>query len=159
MLFNSFNKKLKIVDTLSYRTKSARKEDVERKWYIIDAEDVVLGHLGTKVATILRGKHKPSYTPHVDTGDYVVVINAEKMRLTGNKGDQRQYITYSLYPGGQKRVSINEMLKKKPTFPVEAAIKGMLPKGVLGRAMFRKLFVYAGSEHPHAAQQPETLEI
>lgn len=147
------------MDTLSYRTKSARKEDVERKWYIIDAEDVVLGHLGTKVATILRGKHKPSYTPHVDTGDYVVVINAEKMRLTGNKGDQRQYITYSLYPGGQKRVSINEMLKKKPTFPVEAAIKGMLPKGVLGRAMFRKLFVYAGSEHPHAAQQPETLEI
>lgn len=156
---NSFNKKLKIVDTLSYRTKSARKEDVERKWYVVDAEDVVLGRLGTKVATILRGKHKPSYTPHVDTGDYVVVINAEKVRLTGSKAEQREYISYSLYPGGQKRVSVKEMLKKKPIFPVEAAVKGMLPKGTLGRAMYRKLFVYAGTEHPHAAQQPETLEI
>ncbi len=147
------------MDTLSYKTKSARKEDVERKWYVVDAENVVLGRLGTKVATILRGKHKPSYTPHTDTGDYVVVINAEKIRLTGDKGNQREYISYSLYPGGQKRVTINEMLAKKPTYPVEHAVKGMLPKGKLGRAMYRKLFVYTGTEHPHTAQQPETLEI
>ena len=147
------------MDTLSYKTKSARKEDVERKWYVVDAENVVLGRLGSKVATILRGKHKPSYTPHIDTGDYVIVINAEKVRLTGDKGNQREYISYSLYPGGQKRVTVNEMLAKKPTYPVEAAVKGMLPKGKLGRAMYRKLFVYTGSEHPHTAQQPETLEI
>lgn len=147
------------MDTLSYKTKSARKEDVERKWYVVDAEDVVLGRLGTKVATILRGKHKPSYTPHIDTGDYVIVINAEKVRLTGSKASQREYISYSLYPGGQKRVTVKEMLTKKPIFPVEAAVKGMLPKGKLGRAMYKKLFVYAGSEHPHAAQQPQTLEI
>ena len=147
------------MDTLSYKTKSARKEDVERKWYVVDAENVVLGRLGSKVATILRGKHKPSYTPHIDTGDYVIVINAEKVRLTGDKGNQREYISYSLYPGGQKRVTVNEMLAKKPIYPVEAAVKGMLPKGKLGRAMYRKLFVYTGSEHPHTAQQPETLEI
>ena len=147
------------MDTLSYKTKSERKEDVERKWYIVDAEDLILGRFCTRVATVLRGKHKPSYTPHIDTGDYVIVINAEKVRLTGNKVDQREYISYSLYPGGQKRVTIKEMLKKKPIFPVEAAVKGMLPKGTLGRAMYKKLFVYAGSEHPHAAQQPETLEI
>ncbi len=147
------------MDTLSYKTKSARKEDVERKWYVVDAENVVLGRLGTKVATVLRGKHKPSYTPHTDTGDYVIVINAEKIRLTGDKGNQREYISYSLYPGGQKRVTINEMLAKKPTYPVEHAVKGMLPKGKLGRAMYKKLFVYTGSEHPHSAQQPETLEI
>ena len=147
------------MDTLSYKTKSARKEDVERKWYVVDAENVVLGRLGSKVATILRGKHKPSYTPHIDTGDYVIVINAEKVRLTGDKGNQREYISYSLYPGGQKRVTVNEMLAKKPIYPVEAAVKGMLPKGKLGRAMYRKLFVYTGSEHPHTAQQPEILEI
>lgn len=147
------------MDTLSYKTKSARKEDVERKWYVVDAENVVLGRLGTKVATVLRGKHKPSYTPHIDTGDYVIVINAEKIRLTGDKGNQREYISYSLYPGGQKRVTINAMLAKKPTYPVEHAVKGMLPKGKLGRAMYKKLFVYTGSEHPHSAQQPETLEV
>jgi large subunit ribosomal protein L13 len=147
------------VDTLSYKTKSTRKEDVERKWFVVDAENVVLGRLGTKVATILRGKHKASYTPHIDTGDYVVVINAEKIRLTGSKAEQREYVSYSLYPGGQKRVTVKEMLSKKPIVPVEAAVKGMLPKGKLGRAMYKKLFVYAGSEHPHAAQQPQTLEI
>lgn len=147
------------MDTLSYKTKSTRKEDVERKWFVVDAENVVLGRLGTKVATILRGKHKASYTPHIDTGDYVVVINAEKIRLTGSKAEQREYVSYSLYPGGQKRVTVKEMLSKKPIVPVEAAVKGMLPKGKLGRAMYKKLFVYAGSEHPHAAQQPQTLEI
>lgn len=147
------------MDTLSYKTKSQRKEDVERKWHIIDAEDLVLGRMSSKIATILRGKHKPSYTPHIDCGDFVIVINAEKVRFTGNKINQKEYITYSGYTGGQKRVIAKELIAKKPIRPVELAVKNMLPKGKLGRAMYRKLFVYAGTEHPHAAQQPETLEL
>lgn len=152
-------KSLKTVDTLSYKTKSQRKEDVEHKWYVVDAENIVLGRLSTTVATVLRGKHKACYTPHVDCGDYVVVINADKVRMTGDKVNQKEYITYSGYTGGQKRVVAKEIMAKKPTKPVEAAVKGMLPKNKLGRAMYKKLFVYAGAEHPHTAQQPETLEI
>jgi large subunit ribosomal protein L13 len=151
--------KNKQVDTLSYKTKSERNEDVERKWYIVDAENVVLGRMASKVATVLRGKHKPSYTPHIDTGDYVIIVNAGKVRFTGDKLNQKEYITFSGYTGGQKRILAKELIAKKPIRPIELAVKGMLPKGKLGRAMYKKLFVYAGSEHPHAAQQPETLEI
>jgi large subunit ribosomal protein L13 len=145
----------KKVDTLSYRTQSAKKEEVERKWYVIDAEGEVVGRLCSRIAHVLRGKHKPSYTPHVDTGDYVIVINADKVRFTGSKWAQKEYISYSLYPGGQKRVKAEVMLEKKPIKVVENAVKGMLPKNKLGRQMFKKLFVYDSPEHPHEAQQPE----
>jgi len=147
------------VDTLSYKTQSAKKETVERKWHIIDAEGEVVGRMCTKIASVLRGKHKPSYTPHVDTGDYVIVINASKVRFTGNKLDQKEYQRYSGYPGGQKSRTAKEMLDKKPIGVVEAAVRGMLPKNRLGRAMFKKLFVYEGAEHPHEAQKPEKLEL
>lgn len=147
------------MDTLSYRTQSAKKEEVERKWHIIDAEGEVVGRMCTKIASVLRGKHKPSYTPHVDTGDYVIVINAGKVRFTGNKLDQKEYQRYSGYPGGQKSRTAKEMLDKKPIGVVEAAVRGMLPKNRLGRAMFKKLFVYEGAEHPHEAQKPEKLEL
>ncbi|MCR9102604.1 MAG: 50S ribosomal protein L13 [bacterium] len=147
------------MDTLSYRTQSAKKEEVERKWHIIDAEGEVVGRMCTKIASVLRGKHKPSYTPHVDTGDYVIVINAGKIRFTGNKLDQKEYQRYSGYPGGQKSRTAREMLDKKPIGVVEAAVRGMLPKNRLGRAMFKKLFVYEGAEHPHEAQKPEKLEL
>jgi large subunit ribosomal protein L13 len=147
------------VDTLSYKTQSAKKETVERKWHIIDAEGEVVGRMCTKIASVLRGKHKPSYTPHVDTGDYVIVVNAGKVRFTGNKLDQKEYQRYSGYPGGQKSRTAKEMLDKKPIGIVEAAVRGMLPKNRLGRAMFKKLFVYEGAEHPHEAQKPEKLEL
>ncbi len=147
------------MDTQSYKTKSAKKEEVQRKWYIVDAENLVVGRMCTQIATVLRGKHKPSYTPHVDTGDYVIVINADKVRFTGAKMDQKEYITFSGYPGGQKRIVAKKLLDKKSYAIVEAAVKGMLPKNKLGRAMYRKLFVYAGSEHPHAAQKPEPLNV
>lgn len=147
------------MNTLSYKTQPAKPATIQRDWHIIDAEDVVLGRLGTAVATILRGKHKPSYTPHEDAGDYVIVVNAEKVRFTGNKKSQKEYITFSGYPGGQRRMTADKMLDRKPTLPVEHAVKGMLPKNRLGRRMFKKLFVYAGAEHPHAAQQPKELKI
>ena len=147
------------MDTLSYKTQSAKKETVERKWHIVDAEGEVVGRLASKIASVLRGKHKPSYTPHVDTGDYVIVINAEKIRFTGNKWAQKEYISYSLYPGGQKRVKAKEMLAKKPRFVIEKAVKGMLPKNRLGRQMIKKLFVYTDAEHPHIAQKPEDFNI
>lgn len=147
------------MDTLSFKTKSARAEDIERKWYVIDADGEVLGRMGSKIATILRGKHKPEYTPHVDCGDMVVVVNAEKVRLTGKKLDQKTYSRYSGYPGGQKVVKARELLAKKPTDIVENAVRNMLPKSKLGRAMFGKLFVYAGPDHPHAAQKPEELKV
>lgn len=145
------------MDTQSYKTKSAKKEEVVRKWYVIDANNQIVGRMCTKIATVLRGKHKPSYTPHVDTGDYVIVINAEKVRFTGAKMAQKEYITFSGYPGGQKKTKAKSLMAKKPTAIVEAAVKGMLPKNKLGRAMFRKMFVYAGTEHPHGAQKPEPL--
>jgi len=147
------------VNTLSYKTQSAKKETVERKWFIIDAEGEIVGRLCSRIAHVLRGKHKPSYTPHVDCGDYVIVINAEKIRFTGDKLAQKEYITFSGYPGGQKTATAKEVQDKRPIAIVEKAIKGMLPKNKLGRAMFHKLFVYEGPEHPHQAQKPEEFDF
>ncbi len=144
---------------LSYKTTSVRKEDVQHNWYIVDAEDLVLGRMASRIASVLQGKNKATYTPHVDTGDYVIVINADKIRLTGSKWDQREYQTFSGYPGGQKSLTARELMDRKPTAMVEKSVKGMLPKTKLGRAMAKKLFVYAGSEHKHAAQQPQKLDI
>jgi large subunit ribosomal protein L13 len=147
------------VNTLSYKTKSARKEDVDKSWLLIDAEGQGVGRLCTQIASLLRGKHKASFTPHVDTGDYVIVINADKVNFSGNKWSQKEYLRYSGYTGGLKRRTAEEMLEKKPTAIVEKAVKGMLPKNRLGRQLFRNLFVYAGSEHPHEAQKPTTYNI
>ena len=146
------------MDTLSYKTKSQRPEDVERRWFIVDAENAKLGRMCTTIATVLRGKHRPDYTPHVDTGDNVIVINAEKVRLSGNKHEAKEYIRYTGYPGGQRRETARELLDRKPEAVIENAVRGMLPKNRLGRAMFGKLHVYAGAEHPHAAQKPEILK-
>ena len=130
---------------------------VERKWYVVDATGYTLGRLASEVAKVLRGKNKPVFTPHVDTGDYVIVVNADKIKVTGKKLDQKIYYHHSDYVGGMKETTLREMLAKKPEKVVELAVKGMLPKGLLGREMFTKLHVYAGAEHPHAAQQPEAL--
>ena len=130
---------------------------VERKWYVVDATGYTLGRLASEVAKVLRGKNKPVFTPHIDTGDYVVIVNAEKIKVTGKKMDQKIYYHHSEYVGGMKETTLKEMLAKKPEKVVELAVKGMLPKGPLGREMFTKLHVYAGPEHPHAAQKPETL--
>jgi large subunit ribosomal protein L13 len=140
------------------RTFMAKAADVERKWYVIDAQDKALGRVATEVARILRGKHKPIFTPHVDTGDFVIVLNAEKVLLTGNKAEQKFYYRHSGYPGGIKAVSYGELLKKKPQKVMELAVKGMLPHNKLGSATFKKLKVYAGNQHPHAAQKPENWE-
>lgn len=137
----------------------AKPEEIERKWYIIDAEDKVLGRLATEVATLLRGKHKPIYTPHVDTGDFVIVINAEKIKLTGKKLDQKEHKYHTGYPGGLKSIPYREMLDKNPEKAIEIAVKGMLPKNRLGRQMYRKLKVYRGPEHNHQAQKPELYEF
>jgi len=147
------------VDSLSYKTKSERKEDVVRAFWLVDAEDLVIGRMASQVAHVLKGKHKPSYTPHIDTGDHVVIINAEKARFTGNKMDDKVYLTFSGYPGGQKSKTAKEIRDKNPILLLEYAVKGMLPKNRLGRAMFKKLHVYAGGEHPHAAQKPQSLKI
>ena len=141
------------------RTISARAEDVKRDWFLIDAEDKTLGRLATEVARRLRGKHKAISTPHVDTGDYIVIINAEKVRVTGNKAKDKMYYTHSGYMGGLKQISFEKLIDKAPERVIEKAVKGMLPKNSLGRTMFRKLKVYAGKEHGHAAQQPQALEI
>ena len=130
---------------------------IDRKWYVVDAAGMTLGRLASEVAKILRGKNKPIFTPHIDTGDYVIVINAEKIKVTGKKLDQKVYYHHSDYVGGMKEATLREKLDKKPVEVIELAIKGMLPKGPLGRQMYRKLFVYAGSEHKHAAQKPEVL--
>lgn len=137
----------------------AKHNEVERKWYLVDATDLVLGNVATKVASILRGKHKPIYTPHVDTGDYVVIINAEKIRVTGNKDEQKVYKHYTGYAGGLREIPYKEVLAKHPERILEHAIKGMLPKNSLGRQMFKKLKIYAGPEHLHGGQNPEPLEI
>jgi large subunit ribosomal protein L13 len=142
---------------LTQQTVSVRKEDVQRKWYIVDADGETVGRISSKIATVLRGKHKPTYTPHTDTGDYIIVINADKVRFTGNKMAQKVYLTFSLHPGGQKSILAKDLMVKKPIKIMEEAIKGMLPKNKLGRAMYKKLFVYAGGEHPHIAQKPEPL--
>lgn len=141
------------------KTYMAKAEEIKRKWYIVDAEGKVLGRLASEVAKILRGKNKPDYTPHVDTGDHVIVLNAEKVVLTGKKLEQKMYRHHSLYPGGMKEMKYGQFLATRPEKAVELAIKGMLPHNTLGRAMFRKLKVYKGSEHDHTAQKPETLEI
>lgn len=141
------------------KTYSAKKEDIKRKWYIIDAKGKVLGKVAVKAATILRGKHKPIYTPHIDTGDQVIVINASQVVLTGKKLEQKYYRRHSGYPGGLKSIRYDRLLKEKPEKVIELAVKGMLPKTKLGRAMFKKLRVYKGSEHPHGAQNPVQIEV
>jgi large subunit ribosomal protein L13 len=145
------------VNTLSYKTVSAKKETVQRNWYVIDAEGEVAGRLFSKIAAILRGKNKPSFTPHVDTGDYVIVINADKIRFTGQKWKQKEYLTYSLYPGGQKSVLAHELHAKFPERILERGVRGMLPRTKLGNAMLKKMFVYKGTDHPHAAQKPTAI--
>ncbi len=147
------------MNTLSYKTQAAKKEEVQRQWYVVDATDQVLGRLASKVAKILRGKHKPNFTPHVDTGDYVIIINAEKVRLTGKKMTDKVYVRYSGYPGGERTLTPKDILKKHPERLVEMAVRGMLPKNRLGRQMFKKLFVYAGDQHPHQAQKPINLNL
>ena len=151
--------KLIKVNTLSYKTVSANKETVVKEWYVVDAKDVVLGRLATVVAMVLRGKHKPSFTPHVDCGDNVIVINADKIKLTGNKMSDKQYVRHTGYPGGQRTQTPEDLLSKKPEAVVEKAIRGMLPKNRLGSAIFRNLFVYAADNHPHEAQQPKELDL
>ena len=139
------------------KTFVASPEKIERKWYVVDAEGCTLGRLSSEIAKVLRGKNKPEYTPHVDTGDYVIVINAEKISVTGKKLDQKIYYHHSDYVGGMKETTLKEMMAKKPEAVIELAVKGMLPKGPLGRQMYKKLFIYAGPEHKHAAQKPEVL--
>ncbi|MCY7294808.1 50S ribosomal protein L13 [Alteromonas sp. a30] len=141
------------------KTYVAKPETVKREWFVIDATDKTLGRLATEAARRLRGKHKPEYTPHVDTGDYIVVVNAEKVVVTGNKKQDKMYYSHSGYPGGLKEVNFEKLQASKPEMIIEKAVKGMLPKGPLGRAMFRKLKVYAGTEHGHAAQKPQVLDI
>lgn len=147
------------MDVLSYRTVSANKATVKKEWIIVDAKDQVLGRLASVIAMVLRGKHKADYTPHVDCGDNVIVINAEKVRLTGKKWTDKEYFSHSGYPGGQKRTSPEQLLAKKPTAIVERAVKGMLPKSRLGSALFRNLYVFVGSDHPHEAQQPREINL
>ena len=139
------------------QTYMANPDKIERKWYVVDAEGCTLGRLASGVASVLRGKNKPQFTPHVDTGDYVIVVNADKVKVTEKKMDQKIYYNHSDYVGGMKETTLKEMMAKKPEKVVELAVKGMLPKGPLGREMYTKLFVYAGPEHKHAAQKPEVL--
>lgn len=141
------------------KTFSAKPQEVTHDWVVVDATDKVLGRLASQIALRLRGKHKPEYTPHVDTGDYIIVTNADKIRVTGNKALDKHYYRHTGYPGGIKETNYGKMHAKFPTRPLEIAVKGMLPKGPLGYAMFKKLKVYAGGEHPHTAQQPKSLEI
>lgn len=140
-------------------TYMAKANEVERKWYVVDAAGQTLGRLASEVATLLRGKHKPIFTPHVDTGDYVIIVNADKIKLTGKKLTDKIYYHHSGYPSGLKQRTAQEMLEKRPERMIELAVKGMLPKNRLGRRMFKKLFVYRGPEHPHQAQKPETYEL
>lgn len=132
---------------------------IERKWYVVDAAGHTLGRLASEVASVLRGKNKPIYTPHIDTGDYVIIVNADKIKVTGKKLDQKIYYNHSAYVGGMKETTLKDMLVKKPEYVINHAVKGMLPKGPLGRQMFKKLHVYTGAEHAHEAQKPEVLEI
>lgn len=141
------------------KTFTAKPESVKRDWFVVDASGKTLGRVATEIARRLRGKHKPEYTPHVDTGDYIVVINAEKITVTGNKAKAKMYYSHTGYPGGLKSINFEKLIDKKPEMVIEKAVKGMLPRGPLGRAMFRKLKVYAGPEHNHTAQQPQVLDI
>lgn len=141
------------------KTMSANSATVRHDWYVVDASDKTLGRLASSIASRLRGKHKPEYTPHVDTGDYIVVINADKVRVTGNKTKDKKYYRHSNYPGGIKEINFEDLRAKDPERPIRLAVKGMLPRGPLGREMLSKLKIYGGPEHPHAAQQPKTLEL
>ncbi len=140
-------------------TYTAKPADIKQDWYVVDASGKTLGRLATEIARRLRGKHKPEFTPHMDTGDYIVVINAKQVRVTGRKRTEKTYYSHSGYPGGIKSITFDKLMQKKPELIIEKAVKGMLPKGPLGRQMFRKLRVYPGAEHQHAAQQPQTLEL
>lgn len=141
------------------RTFNSKSTDIDRKWYIVDATDQVLGRVATRIATVLRGKHKPVFSPHADTGDFIIVVNADKVLLTGKKEEQKMYFRHTGYPGGGKFTTVAEMRKKHPERIIANAVKGMLPRGPLGRQQFRKLKIYAGSDHPHQAQRPEPLTI
>ena len=147
------------MDTLSYKTVSANKETADKQWVLVNAEDLVLGRLASQVAYILRGKHKANFTPHADCGDYVVVINADKIRLTGKKWTDREHFKHTGYPGGQKRISPKELFKRDQTSLVRQAIKGMLPKNKLGNVLYSNLHVYSGTDHKHEAQQPKEVKI
>ena len=147
------------MNTLSYKTVSANKATVSKEWVLVDADGQTLGRLASKIAKLIRGKHKPNFTPHVDCGDNVVVINAEKITLTGKKWTDKSYIRHTGYPGGQRSLTATEMFEKDPTRLVEKAVKGMLPKNILGSALFRNLYVYAGSEHNHDAQSPKAINL
>lgn len=147
------------MNTLSYKTLSASSHGVDKKWYVVDAAGQTLGRLASNIAYVLRGKHKTSFTPHVDGGDYIIVINAAQVKLSGNKLAEKQYIRHTGYPGGQRFTTPEELLIKKPIKILENAVKGMLPKNKLGRQMFRNLYVYEGAEHLHTAQKPETINI
>ncbi len=156
-----FRGKVKIdkVNTQSYKTKTVSAKGIKRNWLIVDAEDQILGRIASQIAKVLQGKHKASYTPNIDTGDHVIVVNADKIKLTGNKLTEKKYLSYSGYPGGQKSKTAEQMLNKKPEFIIENAVRGMLPKTRLGRVMFKKLHVYVGAEHPHEAQKPQEFNI
>lgn len=158
-IFRVINQKVKTVDTLSYKTVSANSATVNKEWLVIDATDLVLGRLASRVALILRGKNKPNFTPHVDCGDNVIIINAEKVKLTGKKMTDKVYVHHTGYPGGQRTVPIAQMLQKKPTEVLRHAVKGMLPKNRLGAKLLGNLYLYAGSEHPHQAQKPREIKL
>ncbi|HEY0054407.1 MAG TPA: 50S ribosomal protein L13 [Pedobacter sp.] len=147
------------MNTLSYKTVSANNKTVDKQWIVVDAEGEILGRLSSKIAMVIRGKNKASYTPHVDCGDNVIVINADKVKLTGNKMGDKTYVRYTGYPGGQRFISPKELLAKHPERIVEKAVRGMLPKNRLGRALYKNLHVYAGGEHPHAAQSPKAIKL
>ena len=147
------------MDSLSYKTISANAATVTKEWVVIDATNEVLGRLASQIAKILRGKNKPGYTPHVDCGDYVIVVNADKVKLTGKKMTDKVYVRHTGYPGGQRFATAQDYLKKKPEFVIEEAVRGMLPKTRLGEAIFKNLKVYAGAEHPHAAQNPKAIKL
>ena len=147
------------MNTLSYKTVSANAKTVNKQWVVVDAEGEILGRLSSKIAMIIRGKHKPEFTPNVDCGDNVIVINADKVKLTGNKFSDKQYVSYTGYPGGQKFISPKELMAKHPTRVIEKAVRGMLPKNRLGRAIFKNLYIYAGNEHPHVAQNPKEIKF
>ncbi len=143
---------------MKYKTFSPTPKDIQREWYVVDAQGQTLGRLASRIARILRGKHKPTYSPHMDMGDYVVVINCEKIHVTGKRLDQKMYYRHSGYPGGLKQMRLRDLLKKRPERPIELAVRGMLPKNSLGRQMYKKLKVYAGDTHPHDAQKPKALD-
>ena len=147
------------MDTLSYKTVSANKETAQKEWVVVDAQDLVLGRMASKVAKLLRGKYKPTYTPHVDCGDYVIVINADKVKMTGLKWTDRIYLSHTGYPGGQREITPEKLLQKSPEKLIKKVVKGMLPKNKLGAQLLSNLYVYAGTEHKHEAQQPKQIDL